>query len=293
MPSRFRGPLVAAVTAAPAIEGIPAELIARYAGRTKVIYNSFTTAADVSTATPITLNRVAINAGVPTLTVISGSTTNPYGLIPAAELSAGANATGAQWVQGAAGQGFGASLAGGIARNYAPPLVVTFASELAAPAAAINGAVLGIGLLDTNAATLDNVGAPAAAQGAYFRIPQGAAGVSGGITCVIGTDIEYTPAPAVRLSALVPRRFAIRMVIKRATAAADPLFTADEDGRVDFFIDDVRYASHFFSISNLGVIPIDVGPGVVSVRINGSTAGTRIPYWLHTIGPMRAGATTI
>lgn len=285
--SRFRGPMFGAPGTL--YENMPAELISTAQGRYVRDVCTFKNAADVAQGAGARFESVlAIGAGTgAALTIARAAATQPYaGFTVANFLSSTTNNQGSQFVAAETNAGLFGSLAGDTARAFNPPLVVTYASELCVDATALANGVWALGLMEpnTNAALTTAGGFNNAANSIIFRIP--ATGV--GIQCY--SNALATTTTSVNLTASVPMRFGIRMVIVGMSAAGTPIGATN--CFVQFYINDKLVATHQSDGVNF-FIPINTGPGIAGVRLTGAVGNTYWPYYVYCYGPIRAGATTL
>lgn len=297
--------------------GAPVWNLDQERGRTKVIHNSFNGALDITTVDSANPPTAGNNTLVLTLlgalpvvanaVTINGATNSAYMGLPVARfVPSNQNGKGGQWVQASTintgataglNNGVGASLAGLTAKTYDPYLQLTFVTELGMVNTNIDTSSFATGLLSITGFVLSAGGLiGGVANGIFFRIPQGTAGVSSPIECiwVVGgviqqrtiTNVRYT-AGAVATPGMM--RFAIRVLINRLSAVAAPVLGGNSS--IEYWINDTLVATHSPATSTgTSLFPLNIGPGICIVRINGTSAAN-VPYWTYTIGPVRAGAT--
>lgn len=298
MPSHFRGPLRGAIGVA---REAPASFLDRHIGRTKVVHNDFSSSFDITksatplSATPARLMALPIVVDTSALTIVTQTATSAFAGMPCMSITYGtADTNGVQLTQvGASNGGYFASLGGGVARNFDPPLVLTFSSELALTANGINNCFTAFGLFTSSAACMDGAGALTQSGSFCFYIPRGAAGVSGAVRTVWAANgavqEDTVISPGLTMTTENAVRFAIRVSVRDLSAAASPLTSATE---AEFYVNEnlVRRMSSADGLE----MPLSLAPGIAGVRITTAAGNVaKIPYWVSTFGPIRSGPTTV
>lgn len=312
--SRFRGPLLGGRGPG---TGAPAVALDQYFGRTKVLHNSFTTQADI--ADDATLNAITATLGTAmaklkrlnigaatgytaTIDGVSGGTAVPFAGVSVAAFTWSSLANeGAQLIEGGTGanSGFFPSNLASPARDYDPPLIITFGTDIAANVNGVNTTAAAVGLLSRGAANVSTAGANVGTEpGLFFLIPQGAAGVSGAVRCIYNSGLsaaatnqfDVTTTKTLTAAAggsVIGGRFAIRLVVSGLSLASPPVFS---NSYVEYWIDEVMVLRRVLTTA----VPVFVNPGIAGVALGAGVGIThRVAYWTLTAGPVRYFTTTV